>query len=466
MSSKSIIGSSLMIIGGLYVYNKNKVAKEEDVDDKKYISDIKKNFKNVKFKEPDNLIFTNRHEHFHDILKYIYDNYESKIHNFTCYNQKIYNYTEYRARRREKPTPQRIKIPVDDNIKIPYMYNDILYDIDISIKFEKNENKYVKLNGSHDEREEILHTIKLTSSNKDVLYNLLDKAVNHSEQERKKITKTNNNSMLVYYYKAEYWSLLSKIPKRNCDTIFLKKDLRETIYENIDTFLQGDTRDKYINHGIPYKNVYLIYGPPGTGKTSLIRSISSDFDCDLFILPIQKRMEDVNIIDAMTGINNMDGRENKNKIIVMEDIDTIFDKRKEGDTDNGITLQCLLNMLDGFTCVEGTLLFLTANKPELFDSALIRSGRIDHKIKLDYADKYQIKNMYESYFPKQIKNFDKFYNSVRHLKLTTAILQEFFFSHDSCDDINEYIDEVSSIVDNNESKNFEILEEENKNIYC
>ena len=77
-------------------------------------------------------------------------------------------------------------------------------------------------------------------------------------------------------------------------------------------------------------------------------------------------------------------------------------KEKKDDTDNGITLQCLLNMLDGFTCVEGTLLFLIANNhPELFDSALLRSGRIDHKIKLDYADKYQIKNMFESYFPEQ-----------------------------------------------------------------
>ena len=130
-------------------------------------------------------------------------------------------------------------------------------------------------------------------------------------------------------------------------------------------------------------------------------------------------MEDIHIIDAITGINNMEGRDNKNKIIVMEDIDTIFDKRKDGDTENGITLQCLLNMLDGFTCVEGTLLFLTANKPELFDSALLRSGRIDHKVKLDYADKYQIKNMFENYFPEQLDSFDKFYNHIRHLKITT-----------------------------------------------
>ena len=63
----------------------------------------------------------------------------------------------------------------------------------------------------------------------------------------------------------------------------------DNIYKSVGNFLHEDTRDKYLHYGIPYKNVYLIYGPPGTGKTSLIRSICSNFDCDLFVLPIQKK---------------------------------------------------------------------------------------------------------------------------------------------------------------------------------
>lgn len=465
---RSLILGGVATLSVIYLYtrDKNNNTDNNTDNDKKIISDVKKNFKNVKFKDKDNLIFYHKQEHFKDILKYIYDKYEDKIRNFTCYDEKIYNYTEYRARRREKPTPQRMSIPVESNLTIDYEYKGLLYNIDIDIGLKKNDNKYIKLAGTHEEREELLRTIRLTSYNKDILYHFLDNAIKYCKNERKKITKTSNNSMLVYYYKAEYWSLLSKIPKRHCDTVFLKKNQREDIYENIDNFLHEDTRSKYLNYGIPYKNVYLIYGPPGTGKTSLIRSIASDFDCDLFILPIQKRMEDIHIIDAMTGINNMDGRNDKNKVIVMEDIDTIFDKRKEGDTDNGITLQCLLNMLDGFTCIEGTLLFLTANKPELFDPALLRSGRVDHKIKLDYADKYQIKNMFESYFLEQMDSFDKFYNHISHLKITTAVLQEFLFKHAECNDILKYTDEINQIVENNDSKNFEILEDSNKTLYC
>ena len=100
------------ILSGLYLYKKDKKDKIVDSGDKKLISDVKKNFKNVKFKDKDNLIFHNKQDHFNDILQFLYDNYEENIHNFTCYNERIYNYTEYRARRRERPTPQRIKIPL------------------------------------------------------------------------------------------------------------------------------------------------------------------------------------------------------------------------------------------------------------------------------------------------------------------------------------------------------------------
>jgi SpoVK/Ycf46/Vps4 family AAA+-type ATPase len=461
MNKSAILGIGGILTTALYIYNKNNKNNEQN-----YISDVKKN-KNVTFREKDNLIFHHKQEHFNQVLKYLYDEYGEHIHNFTCNNKQLYNYTEYRARRREKPTPQRVKIPSECDLSVDYEYNGLVYKVDVDIKFEKNDNKCIKLNGTHEEREELLRTITLTSHNKDILYDFLDKAIEHCDNEAKLITKTNNNSMLVYYFKSEFWQLLSKVPKRDSNTVFLKENMKEEIFSWIDTFLEDGTRDKYIKHGIPYKNVYLIYGPPGTGKTSLIRSIASDFDCDLFVLPITKRMEDHHMIDAITGIQNMsETRDNKHKVIVMEDIDTIFDKRKDGDTENGITLQCLLNMMDGFTCVEGTLLFLTANRPELFDTALLRSGRVDKKIKLDYSDKYQMKNMFESYFPEQLDSFENFYNNISHLKLTSAVLQEFFFKHDGCEDILLFVNEINTIVENNDCKNFELLEDSNKNIYC
>ena len=59
------------------------------------------------------------------------------------------------------------------------------------------------------------------------------------------------------------------------------------------------------------------------------------------------------------------------------------------------------------------MLFLTANKPEVLDYAMIRSCRIDNKIKLDYADEYQTKMMFETFLPDQK---DKFKELLENLK--------------------------------------------------
>ena len=168
-------------------------------------------------------------------------------------------------------------------------------------------------------------------------------------------------------------------------------------------------------------------------------------------------------MDALSYISE---NEDKKRIIVMEDIDTIFDSdRKDGDTKNMITLQGFLNCLDGFTCVEGTMLFLTANKPEVLDYAVIRSCRIDHKIELNHADKYQTKEMFEKFLPGQEDKFKEFYDTIKHKEFTTAALQEFLFYNRKCDNILEIVDKFTEIIEKNDPKNFEVLKEENKNFY-
>ena len=168
-------------------------------------------------------------------------------------------------------------------------------------------------------------------------------------------------------------------------------------------------------------------------------------------------------MDAFSYIND---NEEKERIIVIEDIDTLFDEnRKKDDTSNGITLQAFLNCLDGFTCVEGTMLFLTANKPEVLDFAMIRSCRIDNKIKLDYANEYQTKKMFETFLPAQENKFKSFYKEIKHKEYTTAMLQEFLFYNRECEDIMVIIDKFIDIIEKNDPKNFEIIKDEQKNFY-
>ena len=168
------------------------------------------------------------------------------------------------------------------------------------------------------------------------------------------------------------------------------------------------------------------------------------------------------LIDA---IANCEEKEDRKRIIVIEDIDTIFTDRKTGDDLNSITLQGLLNCFDGFSCAEGTLLFITANSPEVFDNALLRSCRVDYRFELDYADKYQTENIFKMVLPEQKDNFNKFYKLIRSKKYTTAMLQEFLFFNRKSSDIIDKMDEFYGIIEKNDPKNFEKIKNEKENIY-
>ena len=64
------------------------------------------------------------------------------------------------------------------------------------------------------------------------------------------------------------------------------------------------------------------------------RTIASHFDADIYVIPVSKELTDYGLIDAISYI---DLKENKKRIIIIEDIDWhIFTIRKKGDDENHI----------------------------------------------------------------------------------------------------------------------------------
>ena len=345
------------------------------------------------------------------------------------------------------------KVIVPGELELDFIYNGK----NIHIKHEyiyDNDNKIDKImlmdcNGGT--KGQVLFTkLTLSSIDKKLLIDFVDESRKIVEKRRKTNRDKNNDTLRVYYYK-EYWSLFSKIPKRPIDTLYLKEGEKENIVNSIAEFFSIDERNEYLSFGIPYKKVFFLYGVPGSGKTSSINTLASYFDCDIQIIPLSTDMDDSNLVEAFSSISNEEDKTDKTrKIILIEDIDCIFEDRKEGDhMKNKITLQGLLNCMDGFTCTEGALIFITANKPETLDNAVIRSCRVDYKLELGYADEYQTKNMFDRFLPEQSDKFNKFYNSISHLEYTTAMLQELLFFNRKCMNILDHIDEFKDIVKKN-----------------
>ena len=76
--------------------------------------------------------------------------------------------------------------------------------------------------------------------------------------------------------------------------------------------------------GINYKRVYLLEGLPGTGKTSLITALASKYDLNIGIFNFDSKTTD-SVFSKMVKILP------DNSALLLEDLDGLFQARKEGD---------------------------------------------------------------------------------------------------------------------------------------
>ena len=254
-------------------------------------------------------------------------------------------------------------------------------------------------------------------------------------------TKKEQNKTTIYLW-DDYWETLEKRSTRDLSTIYLGG--KETkILDNIKDFLSDDTKQLYNTLGIPYKHNILFHGYPGTGKSSLIFSLASELKMDIALLHFVAEMDDVNFMKAMRRIPD-------NTILVLEDIDVLFESRKKNDDNKtGISFSGLLNSLDGICHVDNQVIFMTTNCKMVLDKALIRPGRIDMDVEFTYSTKVQIKQMFDKFLPNQSHRFNDFYKEIKNHKLTTAILQQYLFGNIKCDNILDTIDELKEICSNN-----------------
>jgi len=296
------------------------------------------------------------------------------------------------------------------NIKIPYGTSYINFQNN-QLKFIYIEEKQNAVGTAYNVR--FLELIKIYS-NESVKHisDFILKSRNFCEP-------TGNEKVVCRTLKNSSWTVLSKLPKRSMDTIFLDS-VKNNIIDDIQDFL--DSEDDYIRFGQPYKRNYLLHGPPGTGKTSLIFSIASKFDLDISIISFDPKLDDSSLLKAISNLH-------EDCILLLEDIDTLFIERKKNiDSCSNVSLSCILNILDGVGRKHKMITFITTNYIDKLDDALKRKGRIDIDIEFDVASEIQIKEMFSYYF-KTIKLETKELRTIKNMRLTTGVLQSFFFKN-------------------------------------
>jgi len=264
------------------------------------------------------------------------------------------------------------------------------------------------------------------------------------------LDKLNEKGKTTIYIWDEYWETLEKGISRSLSTVYLD-GVEEMVKKTLIDFKSDETRDMYKKYGISWKSNWLLHGIPGTGKTSLIYSLASELNMNLALLSFTRKMEDSDFMRALRRLP-------ENTILIIEDIDSLFEARKKNDEQkNNITFSALLNTLDGIAHMNGQIIIMTTNHPLVLDKALIRPGRIDHSIEFSYSNKNQIKKMFEIFLPTQIDMFTEFYKKIKHLKLTTAFLQQFFFGNIKNDNIMDHINELEKMCNENNYDDTNVL---------
>ena len=250
-------------------------------------------------------------------------------------------------------------------------------------------------------------------------------------------------SKLHVYVMTKYgeWMRYNKIPSRTLDTVYFDEKLKQKMRVDIMDFLKKEK--EYDEFGIPYKKNYLLTGIPGSGKTSIIKAMCKEIGYNLCIFSINHDTDNNTALAAFRDIP-------PKSVLLFEDIDCLFEKRT-GTQENKstFTFSNLLNLLDGVFFRKGLISFITTNHPESLDHALLRQGRTDMIIHMNYPKKVDVKHLFRDMMRKEEmtaeeidREFDKFYEHINKKTITMAGLVGFLFRYRKswAENINELLD--------------------------
>lgn len=266
-------------------------------------------------------------------------------------------------------------------------------------------------------------TITLTTLYRDrhVFSNLL------AEAQTKALKKQEGKTVIYTSFGPEWRPFGQPRRKRTLDSVILAQGVKENLVNDLKDFL--GTANWYYDRGIPYRRGYLLYGPPGSGKSSLIQALAGDLDYNICILNLaEKTLTDDRLNHLMNHVPNR-------SIILLEDVDSAFNERKQIDEQgylSGVTFSGLLNALDGVASADERLIFMTTNHPERLDPALIRPGRVDYKQCIDNATESQVKDMFLRFYGEdRTEQCAEFVRKLVALNqpVSTAQLQGLFVTH-------------------------------------
>ena len=159
--------------------------------------------------------------------------------------------------------------------------------------------------------------------------------------------------------------------------------------EEVVDFLKDPAKFAKLGAKIPHG--VLLVGPPGTGKTLLAKAVAGEAGVPFFSISGSDFVEMYVGVGASRVRDLFEtARKHPASIIFIDEIDAVGRHRGAGlgggHDEREQTLNQLLVEMDGFGSHEGIIVIAATNRPDILDPALLRPGRFDREITVNYPD--------------------------------------------------------------------------------
>ncbi|MBQ8094360.1 MAG: ATP-dependent zinc metalloprotease FtsH, partial [Clostridia bacterium] len=159
--------------------------------------------------------------------------------------------------------------------------------------------------------------------------------------------------------------------------------------EELVEFLKNPKRFSSVGARIP-KGVLLV-GPPGTGKTLMAKAVAGEAGVPFLSI------SGSDFVEMFVGVGASRVRDLFEQakrhapcIVFIDEIDAVGRRRGAGlgggHDEREQTLNQLLVEMDGFAPNEGVIVLAATNRKDILDPALLRPGRFDRQITVNYPD--------------------------------------------------------------------------------
>jgi cell division protease FtsH len=178
--------------------------------------------------------------------------------------------------------------------------------------------------------------------------------------------------------------LISNSPKVTFADVGGCQEAKELLGDVLD-FLRNPQR--WLQAGTRLPRGVLLEGPPGCGKTLLARAVAGETNARFYLV---SACEFVEMFVGVGAARVRDMFETAAKsapaVIFIDELDSLGRRRGSGigsgHDEREQTLNQLLVCLDGFHANDRVVVLAATNRPDVLDSALLRPGRFDRRIRV------------------------------------------------------------------------------------